>query len=144
MNLESLARTVGGYVRTLDQDKRDSIAGLIDYLIPVGEAVDALQKGIIDVANAFSDAVEGVDGDEASDYHCWTCKMNDAPVEELDLADMLRYIERYHDKPGVATYATYLLSQDPERVSWSGTNIVKWYEQARDASNPSQWDRHRL
>jgi hypothetical protein len=109
----------------------------------VAEVLDNIKDTISQIQDSLHDMANGFEGgtDDEDDYHCWTCKMNDAPVEDLDLADMLRYIERYHDKPGVATYATYLLSQDPERLSWSGTNIVKWYEQARDASNPSQWDK---
>src|SRR6476469_4207845 len=98
MNLESLGRTLGELYDKYAQSLPESVYnGVVDVV----NLVDRVDEGIEEFFGAFNAAA----GIEADDYHCETCRLNDAPVEDLSTEDMIRYIADYHPNVGAQKWA---------------------------------------
>ena len=132
MNLYSLGTTLGA----LWKEHQPSFPDVVNELLAdVVTAVDTVDAGIEEFFYAFNKGAgiedaenEPVDEDEP-DYHCRSCKVEYAPVEELTNDDLAWYIERYHPS---ASRRKMMQLVDDDWLNWTTNRdiLLNWFGEA--------------
>lgn len=145
-------RTLGATLATLVKDNSEPQRIFTDLVNKVQEVIDVIETTTNEVLTGYegaggtwSDAIDpsqepGADG--TLGYHCQSCRMNDAPVADLDNVEKMNYIVDNHPKAAVRGWAdkTLGIHDSDKDMDYLDFFIDKYFAEAREADNPSVWD----
>lgn len=145
-------RTLGATLATLVKDNSEPQRIFTDLVNKVQELVDVIEARANEVIDGYQDAggtwsdtpdpmlEEGADG--TLGYHCQSCRLADAPVDELGNIEKMNYIADNHQKGTVRAWAqtTLGIHDDDKSFDYLDFFIDKWFIEARKVDNPGVWD----
>lgn len=137
MNLDSLGRTLGAlfakHEESLPDPVRNVIGDAIDLLGQVDDGTEQFFAGFHDAYRSNEPGADGILG-----YHCHSCKMTDAPVEELTPQEMADYIVDYSSNAAKVELIEQVGDDEHELTRWE--DVVKsWFTETRAEQNPDVW-----
>lgn len=145
MNLSTLGHTLGElyakHGEKLPEPARKMFADVVNLADVIDEGIEEF-FGAFNAAAGIVDPADEPGADGTPGYHCHSCKMNDAAVEDLGYTEKTNYIADNHPKGTVRAWAERILAtHDTDKaLQFLEFYIDKWFIEARKVDNPNVWD----